>query len=109
MAFLKAPPRASRPQRVVGYCAGLPVTASPHFFLFLRWNSIFDSRPRLAGCKSVKTPGWESFDKHLIFKPGPGRSTVSSGLFCFRQVPYGPVVKSVTVPVFALCQNPGPE
>src|SRR4051794_38206502 len=35
------------------YPAGIPVTASPHSFVFLPWNAIFDSRPRLAECKSV--------------------------------------------------------
>jgi hypothetical protein len=30
---------------------------------------------------SLLIPGWESFDKHSIFKPGRGRSTVSGGLF----------------------------
>jgi hypothetical protein len=70
---------SSRSRRIVGYRGGLPVTSSPHSFCFFG-GAAFVIRALASLGASLLRPGWESFDKHSIFKPGAGRSTVSSGL-----------------------------
>jgi hypothetical protein len=48
---------------------------------------------------SLLTPGWESFDKHSIFKPGHGRSTVSGGPFIHGEPTSRPWREVVTRPL----------
>jgi hypothetical protein len=53
---------------------------------------------------SLLKPGWKSFDKHSIFKPGPGRSTVSGGPFIHGE-PTSPPRREVGYPA----RHPRPE
>jgi hypothetical protein len=79
-------------RRVSGCCAGLPVTASPHSFRFFG-GAAFVIRALASLGASFLRPGWESFDKHLIFSPGLAARRFRAAFF-IRLVELGPKVKA---------------
>jgi Family of unknown function (DUF6161) len=79
-----------RPRREVSYRAGLPVTASPHSFCSFD-GTAFLIHALASPDASLLRPGWESFDKHLIFKPGTWPLDGFERPFLFPASPTAPV------------------